>query len=860
MRASHVFSVGSSLPETLAPLERIAANLRWAWHVPSADLFRWIDPGLWEETRRNPPAMLARVPAARLMELARDSRFIEQLNKVAADLERHLTAKAHFQLTYPDDEFTVAYFSPEFGVTEALPQYSGGLGVLAGDHIKSASSLGIPIVGVGLYYRDGYFSQSIRSDGWQVENYAHDPEMDRLVTNDPAHRFTMPIDGRMLHVAVRVAQVGRVPLLLLDTDLEENEVPLRNVSDRLYGGDLTHRLQQEMLLGIGGVRALELLGYDPLVFHMNEGHAAFLALERIGRFLKRGLSKAEAIEAARATTMFTTHTPVPAGIDRFPRGLLAEQLGQYLDSIDLTLDDVIALGAGDAQAEEFNMAHFGLRLAGVANAVARQHEGVSRRLFGELWPALDTSQVPIGHVTNGVHARSWVSAEMDELLSKNLLASWPEADAREYERLNSISTEDLATAKRAAKTRLIEAVERRLRPAAPSFVSEAALVREGALTPDTLIIGFARRFAPYKRATLLMRERERLLKLLRDTDRPVAFIFAGKAHPADDPGKSLISEIVNFAKENGVSERFIFLPDYDIALARLLYQGCDVWMNTPRRPLEASGTSGMKAAMNGTLNCSILDGWWVECFDGQNGFTPTSAPEGLSPEDTDAFEAASLMATLEDQVIPLYFAKDSFGSRGPWYEMVRYSMASLVPYVSGARMVKQYTDQFYVPAARRAAVLFAEGFSALGELTAWKERVRQCWEEVRIYSFEVDTVPVAEVEEAPGGESYETHRLHIEVSAAGLGVGDLAVEALYGPVQPGNNEFSSYEVARASYNGSYRTEPEFETGSGEQGREVHLYSVEFSCRVGGTFGYLIQIYPYHPLLANDFEMGMRIHT
>ncbi|MDA8385900.1 MAG: alpha-glucan family phosphorylase [Actinomycetota bacterium] len=860
MRASHVFSVGSSVPETLAPLERIAGNLRWAWHVPSADLFRWIDPALWEETRRNPPAMLARVPAARLNELARDSRFVEQLNKAAADLERHLTAKAHFQLTYPDDDFTVAYFSPEFGVTEALPQYSGGLGVLAGDHIKSASSLGTPIVGVGLYYRDGYFSQSIRADGWQVENYSHDPEMDRLVTNDPAHRFAMPIDGRMLHVAVRVAQVGRIPLLLLDTDLEENEVPLRNVSDRLYGGDLAHRLQQEMLLGIGGVRALELLGYKPLVFHMNEGHAAFLALERIGRFLAAGLTKPEAIEAARATTMFTTHTPVPAGIDRFPRELLQEHLGHYLDSIGLTLDDVIALGAGDAHAEEFNMAHFGLRLAGVANAVARQHEGVSRQLFGELWPALDPSQVPIGHVTNGVHARSWVSVEMDELLSKSLLASWPEADAREYERLLAIGTEDLATVKRAAKLRLIEAVEGRRRSVAPSFVSEAAVVREGALTPDTLIIGFARRFAPYKRATLLMREQERLLKLLHDKDRPVAFLFAGKAHPADDPGKSLIAEIVNFARENGVSERFVFLADYDIALARLLYQGCDVWLNTPRRPLEASGTSGMKAAMNGTLNCSILDGWWAECFDGQNGFTPTSAPEGLSPEEVDAFEAASLMATLEEQVVPLYFAKDSFGLRGPWYEMVRYSMSNLVPYVSGARMVKQYTEQFYVPSARRAKALFGDDYAGLRELTAWKQRVCSCWGDVHIYSFEVDVVPSPAGEEAPRGQSYETRRLHVEVSAAGLGVGDLAVEALYGPVRPGTNEFASFEVAPASYNGSYRAEPEFETGGGAEGREVHLYTVEFVCKVGGTFGYLIQIYPHHPLVGNDFELGLRIHT
>ncbi len=865
MRASHVFSVGSTLPEILAPLGEIVANLRWAWHVPSAELFRWIDPELWEATQRNPAALLDRVPAARLLELARDPRFVEQLNKIDADLRRHKTASGYFQLSYPKENYSIAYFSPEFGVTEALPQYSGGLGVLAGDHLKSASSLGIPITGVGLYYRDGYFSQSIRSDGWQVESYFHDPDMDRLVSSNPAHRFVIPLGSEVVHVAVRIAMVGRIQLALLDTDLEENEVPLRNISDRLYGGDVTHRLFQEILLGIGGVRALEVLGVKPDLFHMNEGHAGFLTLERIGGFLDAGLTMAEAVEATRATTMFTTHTPVPAGIDRFPEALLEQYLGPYLTLRGIKLEDFLGFGSVSAPGsfEEFNMANMGLRLSGMANAVSLEHEGVSRELFSHLWPALDTTQIPIGHVTNGVHARSWVSPEVDELLSKSLLDSWPEADAKEYDRLLSINFSDLATAKRAGKLRLIDEIERRRRGGARLVGAELSSSAPGAITPESLIIGFARRFAPYKRATLLMRDKERLLRLLRNPERPVVFLFAGKAHPADDPGKQLIQDLVNFARENGVSDRFIFLADYDIALARFLYQGCDVWLNTPRRPLEASGTSGMKAAMNGTLNCSILDGWWAECFDGQNGFAPLSAPEGLDSDEVDDFEAASLFATLEDQVIPLFFATDATGLRARWYEMVRYSMADLVPFISGARMVKQYTDELYVPMARRARALFADGFEKLKELSAWKSKVTSEFPGVQIYSFEVASGMGSPSPTNVGSEtqSYESRELHIEVSAEGLSHSDLVVELLYGPVLVGSTEFSSYEKARASYTGSYITHRELDTGDAQSdAKEVHLYRVSFDCKVGGTFGYLVQVFPYNELLAHEFEMGLRIHS
>ena len=861
MKASHIFSVGSGLPEVLAPLHDIVENLRWCWHVPSAELFRWIDPVIWEASKRNPAAVLDRVAPSRLVALAKDSRFIEQMNREAADLERYKTADGYFQLTYPKDNFRVAYFSPEFGITESLPQYSGGLGVLAGDHLKCASSLGIPIIGVGLYYRDGYFGQSIRSDGWQVESYFHDTDMDRLVSNKPEHRFTMPFANETLNVAIRIVTVGRIQLCLLDTDLESNEVPMRNVSDRLYGGDLEHRLAQEILLGIGGVRALETLGIHADIFHMNEGHAGFLTVERMSSFMKAGLTFEQAAEATRATTMFTTHTPVPAGIDRFPVGLLAKYLEPYFSSIGLSFDEFLKFGSASQHDSnsDFNMAHLGFRLSGKANAVSLEHEVVSKELFAPLWPSLDESQIPIGHVTNGVHGRSWTSPEMDELLSKTLLDSWPEADAKEYDRLLSVNPMEFAVAKRAGKVRLIDELERRSKANSTGRSLDGIVMPASTLNADSLIIGFARRFAPYKRATLLLRDPERLLKILKDPSRPVTFLFAGKAHPADDPGKGLIHDIVNFARENGVSDRFKFVQDYDIALARALYHGCDVWLNTPRRPLEASGTSGMKAAMNGTLNCSILDGWWAECYNGQNGFAPQSAPEGLSDEEIDAFEAASLFSVLEDQLIPLYFQRDQAGDRRSWYELVRYSMVNLVPFISGARMVKDYTDDYYVPLARRSKSLFAHKYADLKKLVEWKGATYEHFGSVQIYSF--DVLPGGSGSKAEDVNEAHSRELHIEVSSAGFHASDIKVEVVYGPVLPGSTEFSTYDTVEAKFTGSYMSHRELEGDSTENElTEVNLYTVEFDTKVGGSFGYLIQVTPRNSQLISEFEMGLRVSS
>ncbi|MDA8276706.1 MAG: alpha-glucan family phosphorylase [Actinomycetota bacterium] len=852
MKASHVFAVGSALPKNLEKLEDIVSNLRWSWHLPSAELFRWIDPELFELARRNPGALLDRVRRGRLLELSNDPRFVESLNRIAADLERHVSSDAYFQIKYPNSNLEVAYFSPEFGITEALSQYSGGLGVLAGDHLKSASSLGVPITGVGIFYREGYFSQSLSHDGWQLEDFHHDPDSARLTSNDPSDRFTLEFGDATAQVQIRRASVGRIPLILLDTDVEGNDPWIRNISDRLYGGDTEHRILQEILLGIGGVKALSHLGIAANVFHMNEGHAGFLTIARMHFFVSQGLTIAEAIEATRSTTIFTTHTPVPAGIDKFDRTLVERYLSVHLSKFDMSVEDFLYLGScGERSggARLFNMAHLGLRMSSHANAVSKLHGDVSRDLFAELYPRLDVSQVPIDHVTNGVHARSWTMAEVDEILSKSLLGSWPEADASEFSKMAEIPLSDIAAAKKVAKARLSELLSDRL---APNQVKERVSGKSmySNISPDTLVFGFARRFAPYKRATLLLSDPERLLRILNDPRRPVAFIFAGKAHPADDAGKELIKRIVTFARENRVEDRFIFIPDYDISIARHLYQGVDVWLNTPRRPLEASGTSGMKAAMNGTLNCSILDGWWAECYDGQNGFAPLSAPDGLSIEETDYFEANSLFETIEKEVVPLYFAQDANGERKGWYERVRYSMINLIPFVTGSRMVKDYTDKHYIPLYRRSLELFEDEFSKLREFTNWKSEVISGFEKVSLFSFEAHNDDMT--------EDGQPLSLHIEIAGGDLAPGDFEVEVLFGPVSHRGMDFQSYETLVAKYLDS-RVEND-PTQSDDEVRVIHRFGMTLDTATGGTYGYLIQVVPTHPLLASKFELGLRVSS
>jgi starch phosphorylase len=608
MRALRSFTVRPSLPAELTALETLAMNLRWAWDDQTRDLFRWVDPEQWDASIHDPVRLLGLVPRERLDSLAADPGFMRFLDEVHTELSGYLSKPRWFQAREGATALrSVAYFSPEFGIAEALPQYSGGLGVLAGDHLKAASDLGVPLVGIGLFYRHGYFRQELSVDGWQQERY---PDLDpyaMAVTRCEGVKVEVDLAGTTMTAQVWRADVGRVPLYLLDADVDENNADVREVTDRLYGGDVEHRLRQEILLGIGGVRALQALGVDAQVFHTNEGHAGFLGLERIRQVMtKDGLTYPEAIEAVRAGSIFTTHTPVPAGIDRFPPELIERYFKGWAEECGVPVAELMRLGhrLGDPPEERFNMAVMGLRLAGRSNAVSKLHGEVSREMFSDLWPDVPEDETPIISVTNGVHALTWVGAEMDDLLSRYVLPEWDEAGHERWDRIDDARDDEVWRVKEQGRERLVAFVRRRLKESALARGQSASDVTwcDEVLDPKAITVCFARRFATYKRATLLLSQPERLRAMLVAGDRPVQFIFAGKAHPADEHGKEMIRQIVSFAADVNVRHRFVFLEDYDISVARALYQGADVWLNNPRRPLEACGTSGMKAALNGGLN------------------------------------------------------------------------------------------------------------------------------------------------------------------------------------------------------------------------------------------------------------------
>jgi starch phosphorylase len=838
MRALRSFTVRPRLPVALAPLHDLAMNLRWAWDSGAQDLFRAVDPEAWEASGHDPVGVLGLVDRRRLETLAADAAFTRAMHEAAEDLRRHLQADLWFQESGHRLR-SVAYFSPEFGIAEALPQYSGGLGVLAGDHLKAASGLGVPIVAVGLLYRQGYFRQGLAPDGWQEERYVtQDPRAMALASCDP-RRVEVDQAGRSLHARIWCAQVGRVPLYLLDTDVEENDVDPRTVTDRLYGGDTEHRLRQEILLGTGGVRALEAMGWAPEVFHTNEGHAGFLGLERIRRHVRDdGMTFDEAVEAVRTGTVFTTHTPVPAGIDRFPRPLMERYFRSWADECGVSFDTLMGLGQEPGQPADapFNMAVMGLRLAGFANGVSRLHAGVSRRIFAGLWPSTPEDEVPIEAVTNGVHGLSWVSPGMTSLLGTYVHPEWWESGPDQWAAVDKIADAELWAARQQGRHHLVDFARSRLRSSLRSRRVPAAESDwcEEALDPEALTIGFARRFAAYKRATLLLTQAERLEALLLAADRPVQLLFSGKAHPADDVGKDMIRQVVQFSRQPRVRHRIVFLEDYDIAVARTLYQGCDLWLNTPRRPLEACGTSGEKAALNGALNCSILDGWWDECHDGENGWAIESAEEYDDLWQRDQAEAASLFDLLERRIVPLFYDRDADGIPGAWLARVRASLRSLGPSVSASRMVRDYVTNMYEPAATRRRALQADGYARARELAAWKARVRAQWGAVRVEGVDPDGAPT---------DVGETRSVRATVALGDLSPADVDVQLLHGPVSP-TEELIDTLVAPMVVDGA----------SAEGGRA--RFQGSFTCERPGRYGYTVRVVPAHPDLRDSSEVGL----
>ncbi|ATG55259.1 alpha-glucan phosphorylase [Brachybacterium ginsengisoli] len=850
MKPLSTITVASDLPDALAPLRDLALNLRWTWRRQAADLFRSLDPAVFAASGENPIAMLPQVSAGRLAEAARDESFLARMRAEVGDLRTYLDSGRWFQRTAAgaqgsDGGASIAYFSMEFGITPTLPIYSGGLGILAGDHLKSASDLGVPLTAVGLLYQWGYFSQSLDRSGWQQEEY-------RL--NDPAELPVEPVldgageqltvsvslpGGREVAIAVWTAQVGRVPLLLLDTNVGSNDEQARQITDRLYGGDHEHRIVQEIVLGIGGVRAVEaysaLVGAPaPTVFHLNEGHAGFSGLERVGRRMQSGAGFSEAVAEVRAGTVFTTHTPVPAGIDRFD----ASQLRSYLDADgsglshlipSLPVEAALALGIEEG-GDVFNMAQLGFRIAQRSNGVAKLHGAVSRAMFQDLYPGFDVPEVPIGSVTNGVHRRTWISAPMDDLYKK-ALGDVDISSLTDWSALSTLTDHELTETRDGLRADLVAMARRHVKDSwLRRGADEAELAwTDHILDPNALTIGFARRVSTYKRLTLMLSDPERLKRILLDPERPVQIVVAGKSHPADRPGKEFLQQLVQFADDHGVRHRIAFLPDYDIRMASVLIAGSDVWLNNPIRPEEASGTSGMKAVLNGSLTFSVSDGWWDEMKDDEAGWTiPTAQVEDQARRD--AIEADALYEILEQSIVPLFHERDARGMQHGWMTKVRSSLVKVAPRITAARMVRDYVTDLYLPAARAASAFVADPALA-GEFTAWKAEVQEAWSQVAVREVILEGVQEGTV--AAGSEL----TLVADVELGPLRDTDVLVEAVLGEIGAEDEIIEPQLIPLRR---------------GEDGR----WAARFALSAPGRVGCTVRVTPQHPVLASRAELGL----
>lgn len=702
-------------PEVLySKLQTVAGNLWWSWHPEIVSLFRDLDPVRWRQLDHNPIALLSEMTPEQVANRANEMAMYTRINQAHRRFKDYMTNTTHTWGARKAGVLgakPVAYFSAEFGMHESVPIYSGGLGVLSGDHIKSASSLGVPLVAIGLFYDQGYFRQHLDNEGYQQEEYV-DTKVEDLPMN-PAldaegNPVTVSIETRegTLMAKVWLMQVGRVKLHLLDCDVEGNSPQDRELTSRLYGGDRRTRIRQELVLGIGGVKAMRALGIDPGVYHLNEGHSAFAPLEVIrGVMRDDGLSFDDALREVAQKTVFTTHTPVPAGHDRFDAELIEEHLGPLREELGISHQQLMGIGRVEPQNEQetFCMTVIGLKCSRKANAVSSLHGYVSRRMWANLWPWRVEEEVPIGHITNGVHVETWLAQPMRQLYDKLLTLDWPRRmnDSEMWQQIYKVERGELWETHNALKSRLLEFVRRRLSRQCRRRGEDDAMVEAArtALDPSALTIGFARRFATYKRADLFLQQIDKIAELVNDPNRPVQFLFSGKAHPADEGGKTFIKRIANLRHDPAFSGRIMFLEDYDMNVARHLIQGVDVWLNNPRRPLEASGTSGMKVVLNGGLNCSILDGWWAEAFNGANGFAIGNGTQHADDDITDARDADELLSVLTDQVVPLFYDRDVDGLPHGWIDRMIESIATLAARFSAERMVADYVKHSYLPAA-----------------------------------------------------------------------------------------------------------------------------------------------------------------
>ncbi len=845
------FQVFPDVPAQLAPLLELANNLWWVWHYDAVELFRRLDRQLWHEVYHNPIKLLGTIPQKKLQEAAKDEGYITHLNRVYEQFRDHLSEQGWYQRVHGDKaKLLVGYFSAEFGIHETLPIYSGGLGVLAGDHLKSASELALPLTAVGLLYRNGYFQQYLSAEGWQQEAY---PELDFYNLPVEPMKYT---DGSPVHIRVELpenavfckvwkAQVGRIPLYLLDTNLPENSPADRDITSKLYGSGTELRIKQEIVLGIGGVRALEAVNVAPTVFHMNEGHAAFLALERIRVLLEKypQLSFDEARQQVMSTNVFTTHTPVPAGIDMFPPELMTKYFKDFIPQLKLDEEGFLALGREDVtnKKQGFSMAVLAIRLADGANGVSWLHGDVSRKMWHNIWPQVPPDEVPIDHVTNGIHTRSWLAPDIQFVLDRYLSEKWQTdpTDQSVWEGVMQIPDEELWRAHERCRERLVgwarTMLKEQLSKRGASYDEIAAA--EEVLDPEALTIGFARRFASYKRGALLLRDQNRFKAMLENTKQPIQFVFAGKAHPADNEGKELIKTIVNFARANPqFRRRMVFIENYDINIARYLVQGVDVWLNTPRRGMEASGTSGMKAVINAVPNCSILDGWWVEAYkiDPNAGWAigrgETYTDGGLQ----DHIESQALYDILEKQILPMFYRRGVDNTPREWISKMKSCLRMLAPVFNTNRMVKDYTEKFYIRAAERGVVLAADGMRKSIDLAHLKDRLHQKWGNIKVVGVH-----------ASGNGHYKVGQ-NMDVEAlldlSDINPKDVQVQLYAGPIS------ATGQIEHPT------TRPMQYVKQLAPGRHVFTGTIE--CKTSGRQGYAVRVLPGYADMATPFEPGL----
>lgn len=842
------FRVIPTLPEMLNPILALSYNLWYCWNQKGLRLFQHMDRDLWEESCHNPVEMLSRISQGKIMDIMEDEGFLSQMNKTYEEFQDYMSEKGvySFLLAQPID-FTIAYFSMEFGITESLPIYSGGLGILAGDHLKSASDLRLPLCGVGLMYKHGYFTQYLSWDGWQQEespdnDFYHMSLMLEQGNEGKPVKVSVNLAGRECHAQIWRCQVGRIPLYLLDTNLEENHPDERNITGGLYAGNMQEdRLRQEIVLGIGGMRALNALGIDPMVYHMNEGHSFLVGLERIRNLMKKhGLDYNTAREVVKASLVFTTHTPVPAGNDVFETSLVEKYLRPYVDETGIRWADFIALGRKNAfdDKEPFGATVFALKNSSFRNGVSKLHGEVSRDMWKDIWSHVKIEDVPISSITNGIHIPSWISDEMADLFDRYLGPKWKEDpdNQKVWERIDEIPDAELWSTHQRRRERLVAYARKRLMKQLQTRGAKTKDLQRAmeTLHPDALTIGFAKRFATYKRGLLIFRDIDRLKAILANREFPVQLIISGKAHPRDHEGKSIIQKITHIAREEPFRDKVVFLEDYNMNIARYLVEGVDIWLNNPRRPLEACGTSGMKATANGALNLSVQDGWWVEGYRPDLGWSIGDGEVYENYDYQDQVESKAIYDLLEREIIPLFYDRGLDGLPRGWIAMMKKSMRFLCPVFNSNRMVEEYTDRCYMAAALNMKMLTADSFKKVKQLVKWKESLLSHWSEVFVRDVSHE-----------GGEEIAVHSdvtVSAEVNLGAISPLDVSVRVYYGNLDDAGNLNETRDVTMDHIR---------ETDGG-----VHLFETCITCDDTGRFGYTVRILPSHPNLVYPVDLGL----